>query len=164
MYTMQKILLLLAPILFFVFTSCGKIEEPQFRSIGDFGVKKLGLKETVVGLSVTYYNPNKFGVTVKEAAIDVYIDSTYLGKFVQPQSVAVQNKADFVIPMEGTIGLDKALQFNIPALIGKEVFIQAKGAVKVGKAGVFITKDINYSGRHVLDKNLIKNPAGAGLN
>ncbi len=129
-----------------------------------FGVKKLGLKETVVGLSVTFYNPNNFGVTVKEAAIDVYIDSLYLGKFVQPHAVSVRNKADLIIPMEGTIGFDKAVQFNIPGLIGKEVFIQAKGTVKVGKAGVFITKDFNYSGRHKLDAGLIKNPAGAGSN
>lgn len=146
------------------FSSCGKIQEPEFKRIGDFGIKKLGLKETVVGLSVTYYNPNNFGLIVKEGTFDVYIDSIYLGKFVQPQAVSVQTRADFSIPMEGTIGFDKAVQFNIPALIGKEVLIQAKGAVKVGKAGVFITKDIDYSGRHVLDKNLIKNPAGAGSN
>ena len=35
--------------------------------------------------------------------------------------------------------------------------------IKVGKAGVFITKDINYSGRHRLDSTLLKNPAAAGL-
>jgi hypothetical protein len=47
--------------------------------------------------------------------------------------------------------------------MGKEVQVRADGSVRVGKAGVYVTKDIDYKGRHLLDLNLIKNPAGAGL-
>jgi len=143
--------------------SCGKIENPEFRRLGGFGIKKLGITQTTIGFSIVYYNPNNFGVTLKDAVINVYVDSIYLGKFVQPQPTIVGNKAEFEIPMEGFISLGKALEFDLPSLVGKEVFLKAEGDVRVGKAGVFITKEIKYSGRHRLDQNLIKNPAAAGI-
>ena len=154
--------ILLTILLGFGLVSCGKIENPEFRRLGSFGIKKLGITQTTVGFSIVYYNPNNFGVTVKDAAINVYVDSIYLGKFVQPQHTIVGNKAEFEIPMEGFISLGKALEFDLPSLVGKEVFLKAEGDVRVGKAGVFITKEIKYSGRHRLDENLIKNPAATG--
>ena len=107
-------------------------------------------------------SPNNFGVSVKEAVLDVYLDSAYLGKFTQPQVVAVDNKAEFAIPLEAKISLQNAMNLGLERKLGKEVSVRADGSVKVGKAGVFVTKDINYKGRHVLDMNLIKNPAAAG--
>lgn len=159
----MKILSLLLLVISVSFTSCGKLEEPQFRRVDSFGIKKLGLTETVVGFNTTYYNPNNFGVTVKEAVVDVYVDSLYLGKFNQPEPISVQNKAEFSIPLEGTISLGKALQYDIASMVGKEAHIKTNGSVKVGKAGVFVIKNINYSGRHRLDADLLKNPAKAGF-
>ncbi len=158
----MKILSLLLLVISVSFTSCEKLEEPQFRRVDGFGIKKLGLTETVVAFNTTYYNPNNFGVTVKEAVVDVYVDSLYLGKFNQPEPISVQNKAEFSIPLEGTITLGKALQYDIASMVGKEADIKANGSVKVGKAGVFVTKNITYSGRHRLDANLLKNPAKTG--
>ncbi|GAA4331198.1 LEA type 2 family protein [Flaviaesturariibacter amylovorans] len=149
--------LLATPLLF----SCGKIKDPEFRRLDNFGVKKLGFEESTVGFSATYFNPNNFGVTVKEAAIDVYIDTLYLGKFTQPREVAVNKNAEFTIPLEGTIGLQRAMKFNLPGLLGKEVLVRADGSVKVGKAGIFVSKPIKYSGRQRVSADLIKNPAGA---
>jgi len=143
-------------------SSCTKIEEPAFRRIDGFGVKKLGLTETVVGFNIAFFNPNNFGLTVKEAAIDVYVDSLLLGRFTQPEATSVVKKSEFVIPLQGAVSLVKAVELKLPSLVGKEVLVQAKGDVRVGKAGVFVTKEINYWGRHVLDVNLTKNPAAAG--
>jgi LEA14-like dessication related protein len=136
--------------------SCGKIEDPQFKKIENFKIKKLGLQETTIGFNATYHNPNGFGVAVKEALLDVYLDSVYLGKFNQPQEVAVQRNADFSIPLEGRISLMDALNANVTSLIGKEVLVKANGTIKIGKAGAFITKAINYQGRHLLDNNVLR--------
>ena len=144
--------------------SCGKVEEPQFRRLSHFGIRKFGLQESTIGFYAVYFNPNNFGVSVKEAALDVYIDSVYLGKFTQPQAVDVANKAEFSIPLEATITLRNAMNLGLENKMGKEVQVRADGSVRVGKAGVYVTKNIDYKGRHLLDLNLIKNPAGAGLN
>jgi len=145
-------------------SSCGKVEEPEFRRLNNFGIRKFGLQESTIGFNAVYFNPNDFGVSVKEAALDVFIDSTYIGKFIQPQVVDVANKAEFSIPLEATITLQNAMSLGLESKLGKEVLVRADGSVRIGKAGVYITKNIDYKGRHVLDMNLIKNPAGAGLN
>ncbi len=156
------------PFLFLFFlvgllTSCDRVQDPQFRRLEHFGLKSLGLQQAVVGFSATYFNPNKFGVSVKEAALDFYVDSIYLGKFIQPDAITVNPGSEFSIPMEGKISWQQAISSNLQKLAGKEVLVKANGSVKVGKAGVFISKDINYQGRHTLDLNLLKNPAAAGF-
>jgi LEA14-like dessication related protein len=151
---MKKII---TPILaLLLLASCGKIEEPEFRRLEKFGLKNLGMQDATVGFSATYYNPNKFRVTVKEANFDVYIDSIYMGQFTQPEPVDVNDKAEFSIPLEGKIAIQKALSLDLPNMIGKEVYVRAKGKVRIGKAGVFMTKDINYEGRQRISTDLIK--------
>lgn len=142
---------------------CGKVEEPQFKQLENFEVKKMGLQNAVVGFDATFFNPNRFGLNVKEAAFDIYVDSFYLGKFTQPKDVAVTSASNFSIPLEGTLTWQQILKSQWKDLVGKDVFLKAKGLVKLGKGGVFITKNIAYQGRHKLDMDLIKNPAGAGL-
>jgi hypothetical protein len=48
-------------------------------------------------------------------------------------------------------------------ILKRPVGIKAIGRVKVGKAGVFVTQEVNYQGSHRLDSALLKNPAAAGL-
>lgn len=151
------ILLLIGMIL----SSCGKVEEPKFQQLANFSVKKLALQEAVIGFNAKFFNPNSFGVSVKEAAFDVYADSIYIGKFLQPEQVTVNPSAQFSIPMEGTISWQKLLHSNLKNMAGKEVLLKANGAVKIGKGGVYITKNLNYEGKQKLDMGLIKNPAEA---
>ena len=156
----------LLPIFFFssiLLSACGRVEQPEFRRLDNFGVKNVSLQKATIGFQMTYYNPNKFGVAVKEADIDLYVDSIYMGKFVQPQLVDVGSAAEFSIPMEGSISWKEVMKSNLHKQAGKEVLVRATGSVKVGKAGVFVNKDIQYAGRHTLDLDLLKNPAGAGL-
>lgn len=145
-----------------VLCSCGKMEEPQFKRLENFNVKSLGLKETVVGFDATLHNPNSFGVTVKESAVDVYLDSVFVGNFKQTQQISVNSEADFSIPLEGKIPISRAINMNLPGLIGKEVLVRADGSVRVGKAGVFVTKEFSYEGRQRLTPDLLKNPAETG--
>jgi LEA14-like dessication related protein len=154
---------LLGASLLLLFVSCTRIKDPEFRRLDNFGVKKLGFEESVIGFSATYYNPNNFGVTVKEADINVYVDTVYLGKFTQPAEVSVNQVAEFSIPLEGKIGLQKAMKFDLPKLLGKTVTLRAEGSVKVGKVGVYVKKPIRYEGQQKISADLIKNPAGAGF-
>jgi len=157
----MKYLFLFLIVVFLV--SCGKVQDPEFRKLTNFGVRKMGLQSATVGFDAVFYNPNNFGVSVKEAAFDIYLDSLYLGKFTQPNLVSVDTKSDFAIPLETTVSFQTAMNLGLEKYLGKEVLIKANGSVKVGKAGVFITKSFNYQGKHVLDLNLLKNPARAGF-
>jgi len=127
---------------------CTKVKEPQFRRVENFRLKNFGLQEAVIAFNVSYYNPNNFGVTVKEAAADVYLDSVYLGKFSQDSVIGVKKKAEFSIPLSGSVSLRTVLSMDLQKLSQKDVLLRANGNVKVGKAGIFITKPFNYQGIH----------------
>jgi LEA14-like dessication related protein len=143
--------------------SCGKMKEPEFRRLEGFQLKNVGLSEATIRFQATYYNPNNFGVTVKETALDVRINDQPLGRFTQTNDIQVDKAAEFSIPLEARIGIADAIKMDIPRLIGKEVMVQATGTVRVGKGGVYVTRQINYSGKQLVDPGrLIKNPAGAG--
>jgi LEA14-like dessication related protein len=139
------------------------MQEPQFKKFDNFGIRKLGFTDVVLGFETVYFNPNNFGVTVKEADVDVYVNEIYLGKFNQPEATQVGGKAEFIIPFEGNIPIKNALQLNGRDILKRPVGIKAIGRVKVGKAGVFVTQEVNYQGSHRLDSALLKNPAAAGL-
>lgn len=142
--------------LFIILTSCGNIQNPEFRRLDNFGIKNLSLQQTTIGFNATFYNPNSFTVNIKEGTFDLYLDSVFVGKFNQPNPVDVNKVAEFSIPMEGGISFMRALDLKLPQKIGREVFVNATGSVKIGKAGVYITKDVNYAGKHILDRNLLK--------
>ena len=142
----------LLPFLFLMeLGGCAKIQEPQFRRIDNFHLKNFGLQQATIAFNVSYFNPNNFGVTVKEAAADVYLDSIYLGKFVQDSLIAVNKKSEFSIPLSGSVSLQTVLNLNLPALAQKEVLLRANGNVKIGKAGIFISKAFVYQGKHRLE-------------
>jgi LEA14-like dessication related protein len=141
-------LLTLASVLF----SCVKIEEPEFREIRDFHIDDVSLQEVQIQFGMAYFNPNEFSVTVKETAAKVYLDSAYLGEFKQDSLVEVKENDEFVVTLSGSLPVTTFFQMNLKDLLKRQVLIHAEGATKVGKAGVFITKKINYQGRHRLDE------------
>ena len=158
--------ILLYPILFLaliIFGGCTKVEQPEFRRLENFGFRDKGLQEIVVGFDATFFNPNHYGLSVKEAAFDLYVDSIYLGKFTQPYHVDVTPGSEFSVPMEGTMSLKKISNFQVNREIDKDVLLQAKGAIKLGKGGIFVTRNISYQGHYNLNGHQLKNPAEAGL-
>jgi len=139
------------PFLVVFFFGCAKVKDPEFRRVENFHLKNFGLQEAVIGFNVTYFNPNNFGVSVKEAEADIYLDTIYLGKFVQDSSIAVRKNSEFSLPLSGSVSLQTALKLNLQDLSQREVLLKADGAVKVGKAGIFISKPIHYQGRHRIE-------------
>ncbi len=150
----MKFLLPLSFLILFLASSCGKIRDPEFRRLESFAVKSFGIEKVEIGFRLTYFNPNSFGVSVKEAGADFYIDSVYMGKFTQDKEIDVGKNAEFSIPLSGSVPLATALKLKINDLANRDLLVQANGSVRVGKAGVFINKPFNYSGKHKVDLKL----------
>ncbi|HYD92677.1 MAG TPA: hypothetical protein VEA37_14470, partial [Flavobacterium sp.] len=132
----------LLPFFLLLATGCAKVQDPEFRRLEKFRLKNIGLEKASIGFNVTYFNPNKFGVAVKEAAADVYMDTVYLGRFVQESAISVDKNSEFSIPFTGDVALQTVLRLNLQEMSTKQVLIKADGSVKVGKAGIFVTKPV----------------------
>lgn len=139
-----------------VITGCSSVKDPEFRRVENFKVKDFGLQDVTVGFQVTYFNPNKFGVTVKDAVADIYMDSVYMGKFTQDNLVEVGSNSNFSIPLSGKLTLGTALKMDLQNIGSRKIYLKADGSVKVGKAGVFVTKPFDYEGNHSLNEISLK--------
>jgi hypothetical protein len=145
--TLFPFLVLLAGLL----SSCKDVKDPEFRRVDNFGIRNLSIQEARIGFDVTYFNPNNFGVNVKEAVADVYLDSLYIGKFVQDRTIDVPRGAEFSIPFTGSVPLRTVLGLNLDNLSSRQLLLRAEGSARVGKGGIYLTKPINYRGMHSLD-------------
>jgi Conserved secreted protein len=133
-------------------SSCKKIKDPEYRRLEHFSVKNIDLQKAVIGFSITYFNPNSFGVSVKEAVADVYIDSLYLGKFTQDHPVDVESNSEFSIPVSGCVSLITLTKLNYQNIGNRDIHVKSNGTIKVGKAGIFVTRPFEYEGDHKLEE------------
>ena len=133
-------------------SSCKKIKDPEYRRLEHFSVKNIDLQKAVIGFSITYFNPNAFGVSVKEAVANVYIDSMFLGKFNQDNTVEVSANSEFSIPVSGSIPLLSLTKLNYQNIGDRDIHIKSDGTIKIGKAGIFISRPFDYEGDHKLEE------------
>ncbi len=75
---------IVASVLFllFVIAGCKKPESFEYRDVKNFKIDSLGFEKSTVSMDLIYFNPNNFGVDLKNINCDVYVEHSYLGKYV----------------------------------------------------------------------------------
>ncbi len=134
----MKIFLSIISITVILFCSCGgmnHVQEPEYRSIQNVRLITLGPIQSTAGVDLIYYNPNKFGVQVAEATGDVYIDSSFLGKFQLNDKVQVKKRSEFTLPALVKIDMISLLKNHRDLLQKKEALLTIQGTAVVKKAG-----------------------------
>lgn len=137
--------LAIAGLFFGVFlTSCREPKDLEFREFRNLSVDNIGFSAANLNVDVIFYNPNNFSLELKRTDLDIFVDSTYLGHSAQELQVKVPNRQEFSIPLKVELDMKNLLKNGLSAFINKEVMIRVLGKVKVGKAGVFKTFEVNY--------------------
>ena len=101
-------------------------------------------------MDLVYYNPNGFGVDLKNVDCDVYVDNTYLGKFQLDTLMHIPRMAEFTLPSKVVVDMKAVLKNGLNLLFSKEVLINVKGTTRVGKAGFYKTVPFDYEAKHML--------------
>ena len=128
-------------------TSCREPKELEYRDFKNLSSDKLGFSSSTFKVELVYYNPNNFGLQLKRTDLDVYIDSNYLGHTAQDYQINIPKKGEFTLPLSIEVDMKNAYKNAIPVLLGKEVLVRVTGKVKVGKANVFKSFNVNYEGK-----------------
>ncbi len=135
----------------FFLIACAKPTGFDYLGITSLKVLSFGLKESTVAVNVKYYNPNKFPVTMKNAAVDVYVNNNYFGKTVLDSTIKISGRDTFYLPVVLTVDM-KNTGLGILQTLGKEeVFIKMDGKARIGRGGFFVNYPIKYEGMQKLN-------------
>lgn len=135
-------------ILIIVLVACQKPQGFDYRDIKNVKIENLGYDKSDLSLDLIYYNPNNFGVDLKNIDCDVYINNNYLGKYQLDTLMHIEKKSEFSLPSKMKVDMKNIFKNTFTLFLNKEVLIKIIGNTKVGKSGVFITVPFNYETRH----------------
>jgi LEA14-like dessication related protein len=131
----------------FFMSSCRAPKDLEYRTFQNLSSEKLGFSTSTFKVDLIYYNPNNFGLQLKRTDLDVYIDSNYLGHTAQDYQINIPRRGEFTLPLSIEVDMKNAYKNAIPALFGKEVLVRVTGKIKIGKANVFKSFNVNYEGK-----------------
>lgn len=128
-------------------SSCREPKELEYRDFKNLSTENLGFSSSTIKVDLIYYNPNNFGLQLKRTDLDVFINGNLLGHTAQDYQISIPRKGEFTLPLKIDVDMKNAYKNAFPALFGKEVMVKITGKVKVGKANVFKSFNVNYEGK-----------------
>ncbi len=129
--------------------SCGNPQDLQFQDVKGIRVKTLS-SNTKAEVDIQFYNPNKFGMKMKDADIDLYLNEKLIGNAKMEDTYEVPAEDTFVLTANMDIDIKKALPSALDILLNNNMTVELKGHVKAGK-GVMIPIPIKYKGEQKLN-------------
>jgi LEA14-like dessication related protein len=132
--------------------ACSAPQALQYRDLTNFRIHKMDFQQIVIVANLRFYNPNNYGLNLKNGNLDAYINNKYIGKAEVDESVAVPAKDEFIMPVTLTASLPSLLKdaFDLLSLQKQDVLVRLQGNIRAGKGGVFIGVPINYEGKQRL--------------
>lgn len=131
-----------------LFTSCQKPQGFEYRSFRNFKIDSLGFNSSNVSMDLVFYNPNNFGVDLKNINCDVYVEHNYLGKYILDTSMHIAKKSEFTIPSKMEVDMKNLFKNTLTSLFRTDLLFEVKGSTKVGKGGIYVNYPFNFSGRY----------------
>jgi LEA14-like dessication related protein len=136
------LLILLCSLLF----SCSTPKALEYREFKNLTIQKLGFATSTVTMDIMYYNPNNYGLQVKRADLDIYLNNIYAGHATQEYQITIPKLAEFNLPVQVDVDMKNILKNTYVSLLNSQVMLKVTGTVKVGKANIFISFPVNYEG------------------
>jgi LEA14-like dessication related protein len=125
-------------------SSCRTPKDLEFREFKNLSLENIGFSGANLKVDVVYYNPNNFSLELNRTDLDIFVDSNFLGHSSQDIQVKVPKRDIFTIPLSVELDMKNLLKNGITSLFNKEVNVKVLGKVKVGKAGVFKSFNVDY--------------------
>ena len=150
---MGKNALYLLTLLFCLFglTFCGKPKEPDYIDFQNLRLKKAALDQAVITFDLRYFNPNKFGVQLRKAEVDIYFNNKFLGHSVLDTIINVPKRDTFSVPVSMQVKLKDAFSNAVQLLLNPNVMVKLNGSARVSKGAITMNVPINYEGMKRID-------------
>ena len=128
-----------------ILTSCQEPKDLVFKEFKNLNLEKLGFAGAVLKVDLVYYNPNNFGLELNRTDLDLFVDSSFLGHSSQNIQVFLPRRDFFTIPLKVELDMKNLLKNGLTGFLNKDIHVRLLGKVKVGKAGVYKSFNIDYT-------------------
>jgi LEA14-like dessication related protein len=124
--------------------SCSAPKPLEYRSYQNFAIQSLGFNNSTIKLDLKYYNPNNYGMQLKNSDLDIFINGNLLGHSSMDTLIHIPRRDTFSIPIKFNVDMQSLFKNAWNTLAGKEVLVKLTGKVRVGKANIFKSFPVNY--------------------
>jgi len=131
-------------LLMTVIFSCSAPKALEYQTYHNFSIQKLGFNNSTIKLDLQYYNPNNYGMQLRNSDLDIFIDGTLLGHSSFDTLIRIPRRDTFMLPIKFDVDMQNIFKNAWSTLTGKEVLVRLTGKLKVGKANVFMSLPVNY--------------------
>lgn len=129
------------------FLSCSSPKALEYQTYHNFNIENLGFNNSSISLDLEYYNPNNFGMQLKNTDLDIFVNGNLLGHSYTDSLIRIPRRDTFSIPVKFNVDMQNVFKNAWNTLIGKEVLIRLSGKVRVGKANVFMSLPVEYESK-----------------
>src|SRR5215471_12560834 len=117
-------------LLLFLFTllttACNKPQSFEYRGMQNLKVDSIGLESSKISLELVYFNPNNFGVDLRNVNCDVYINHNYLGKYILDTTMHIANRSDFSMPSYINRDMKNLFKKTTRTFLSKDELVEIK--------------------------------------
>lgn len=144
---MKKTLLYAALFFVLITTACKKPQSFDYRDVRNIKIEKIGFDKTTLYMELVYFNPNNFGVTLKNVSCDIYINKNFLGHYALDTSLSIEKRSEFILPSRIAVDMKNVYKNALSMAFNKEVEVNVKGTARIQKI-INLTIPFDYIGKH----------------
>ena len=134
------------------FSSCKQPQSLIYKDVQHIKYDGFGVGKSGISLDVLLYNPNRYGLKLRNADIDVYVNNSYLGKmFVVKGKYIIPPMGSFLVPLKVDVDLNNVLPNAVSLLLKHSADFKITGKIRAGKHGIFINMPVHYEGTKQLN-------------
>lgn len=130
----------------FVFIASCTPKAPEYIAVENFRLNSLGVKKSVVSADIKYFNPNNFGLQLRKAEADIYINGVKSGRSMLDTLIEISRKDSFLLPVKVDVEMKDIFPNALDFLLTREANIKITGTAYLRKEGINFSIPIRYEG------------------
>ncbi len=145
---MKQVIFALIVVLFGA-ASCRQPKDLVYKSVQNFGLQK-----GKALMDISFYNPNRYKLKLKNADLEVFLNGARLGKMNVNKAVAIPRMDTFTVPVSIDVDLKNLLPNALQLAFSSDMSVKLQGNLKAGRHGVYKSVPVNYEGKQDIRKGL----------
>jgi LEA14-like dessication related protein len=129
----------------FVFASCSSPKTFEFKEVKSFKIEKASFKKNVLNAEITYYNPNKYDLALKNINCDILVNDKQVTHYDLDTILKIPANSNFLVPARLEFELSNILPYTVDIMFNKPLKISILGNATFSRGMFTKTVPINFT-------------------